>query len=228
MAGAGARCRLSAVDCTDWSVYIPAMKRTDTRARIIDAAERVVLDRGVGALTLDAVAEASGLSKGGLIYHFPSKEALITAMVARLIETVEARIAASQAQDREPGAWTRGYVAATLPECAAGNDAVAVLGAALLAAVAADGSLLGPIQERQPEWIARQNADGIDPVIASIVRLAADGLWMNDVFGVEVLRPDQRREVIARLIGLTRPCVTVQRAPACGSRDERREGGLES
>jgi AcrR family transcriptional regulator len=37
-------------------------------------------------MTLEAVAREADVSKGGLLYHFPSKEALISGMVRRLIE----------------------------------------------------------------------------------------------------------------------------------------------
>lgn len=49
------------------------MSRPDTKIRILAEAEQIVLERGVSAPTLDAVAEAAGFSKGGLIYHFDSK-----------------------------------------------------------------------------------------------------------------------------------------------------------
>ena len=41
------------------------------------------LTSGAVHLTLDAVAERAGVSKGGLLYHFPSKESLLQAMVDR-------------------------------------------------------------------------------------------------------------------------------------------------
>jgi AcrR family transcriptional regulator len=37
----------------------------------------LVLTKGVNALTIDAVARTAKLSKGGVLYHFPSKESLI-------------------------------------------------------------------------------------------------------------------------------------------------------
>ena len=45
------------------------------RDRILEAAERVVAEVGAARLTLDVVAQAAGVSKGGLLYHFPSKRA---------------------------------------------------------------------------------------------------------------------------------------------------------
>lgn len=50
---------------------------------ILDATEEVLCTRGVAGLTLDAVARATGVSKGGLLYHFRSKDALSSAMQRR-------------------------------------------------------------------------------------------------------------------------------------------------
>ena len=56
------------------------MARTDTKTAILEAAGRVVLARSVAGLTLEAVAAETKLSKGGLLYHFATKEALLAAM----------------------------------------------------------------------------------------------------------------------------------------------------
>ena len=45
---------------------------TGARERILDAAESVVIEQGVTGMTLDAVAARAKVSKGGLLYHFPS------------------------------------------------------------------------------------------------------------------------------------------------------------
>ncbi|GAA3189619.1 hypothetical protein GCM10020255_087930 [Rhodococcus baikonurensis] len=58
----------------------------DTRDRILDALEKLLLVSGVAQVTLEGVAAEAGVSKGGLLYHFPSKEALLAAMVRRLGE----------------------------------------------------------------------------------------------------------------------------------------------
>ena len=52
-----------------------APAQRDRRSQILDAAEAVVMRDGVRNLTLDAVAQQSSISKGGLLYHFPTKEA---------------------------------------------------------------------------------------------------------------------------------------------------------
>jgi AcrR family transcriptional regulator len=63
------------------------------RDRLLDAAERVVVESGATHLTLDAVAKSAGVSKGGLLYHFPSKEALLEGMLARHFEDVDTEVA---------------------------------------------------------------------------------------------------------------------------------------
>jgi AcrR family transcriptional regulator len=55
-----------------------------TRDHIIESALSVVRNQGVASLTLDEAARVAGISKGGVLYHFKSKEALIHGMVARL------------------------------------------------------------------------------------------------------------------------------------------------
>ena len=56
------------------------------RDRLLSAAEQVVARDGVRNLTLEAVAHEAGVSKGGLLYHFPTKSSLITAIVERLAD----------------------------------------------------------------------------------------------------------------------------------------------
>jgi AcrR family transcriptional regulator len=86
---------------------------TQTIDLILSAAERVVMRDGVMRLTIDAVAREAKLSKGGVLYHFGTKETLIQAMLERLIQYCEREMAAHQQHDGEPGSWTRAYVRKT-------------------------------------------------------------------------------------------------------------------
>jgi AcrR family transcriptional regulator len=176
----------------------------NTKPQILEAAAQVVLAHGVAGLTLQAVARTAGLSKGGLLYHYGSKEALLSAMVEPLVEVTEQRIAASREADAPPGAWLRGYLGACSIEELPESDPVGRLAVALLAAGALDPALLEPLRACQAVWREELLRDGIDPAMAWIVRLAADGLWMNDVFGLPVLTAEERRAVLERLVALTK------------------------
>jgi AcrR family transcriptional regulator len=52
--------------------------------RILDAAEELICTRGIAGFTLDGVAQEAGVSKGGLLYHFRSKDSLISGMQRRM------------------------------------------------------------------------------------------------------------------------------------------------
>ncbi|MFM7780846.1 MAG: helix-turn-helix domain-containing protein, partial [Alphaproteobacteria bacterium] len=67
---------------------------TDAPTRILDAAENLIIARGVGAMTLEAVAREARVSKGGLLYHFASKEALLEALLGRLAGFIAQEFAA--------------------------------------------------------------------------------------------------------------------------------------
>lgn len=54
-----------------------------TRQRILDAAERLVIENGFAATSVDQVIAASGTSKGAFFHHFDSKVALARALVER-------------------------------------------------------------------------------------------------------------------------------------------------
>ena len=58
----------------------------DVKARILDAAQRVFLKRGYQSASLDEIAATAPASKPTIYAHFPGKEALFEAVVARVIE----------------------------------------------------------------------------------------------------------------------------------------------
>ena len=73
----------------------------------------------------------------------------------------------------------------------------------LLAAAAEDPALLDPVRrgfEEAQRWAER---DGVDPAVATLVRLAADGLWIADLLGFAAPAPALRARVVERLRGLT-------------------------
>ena len=59
-------------------------RRPVARDKLLAAFEQIVLDDGERAATLDAVAAAAGVSKGGLLYHFPHRQALVDATLQQL------------------------------------------------------------------------------------------------------------------------------------------------
>ncbi|EOG3619933.1 MULTISPECIES: TetR family transcriptional regulator [Pseudomonas] len=54
-----------------------------TRQRLLDAAECVFSDQGFAAAKLEAIADAAGLSRGSIYWHFKGKSELLEAVVDR-------------------------------------------------------------------------------------------------------------------------------------------------
>ena len=61
----------------------PAALPADTRARILDLAENLLLERGFNAFSYQHIARELGVKSAAIHYHYPSKDDLGTAIVAR-------------------------------------------------------------------------------------------------------------------------------------------------
>jgi AcrR family transcriptional regulator len=178
-----------------------------TRSRLLGAAVRVIDRGGPSALTLASVAAEAGVSKGGLLYHFATKEALVDALVADWLDRVEAETDALAAQ----GGWGRGYVR-VCQSTGRSQDARAT-NVALLAALAADPDRLTAVHHRWASWQAHMVEECGEPVAATVARLAADGLWLADLFGLAPPRGALRAGVVRLLLELADGSAAAARAP---------------
>jgi AcrR family transcriptional regulator len=179
------------------------MDTQTTRQQIIHAAFALIRREGVARLTIEAVAQEARLSKGGVLYHFRSKESLIQAMVASLVERFKDDIETARREEPEgersaPGNWLRAYIRASAGPAEDDEDTVA-----LLAAVSTDPRLLEPLQAQYTRWQALAETDGVDPALATVIRLALDGLWMADLFGLAPPLGARRERVFSALERLT-------------------------
>lgn len=166
---------------------------------LLDAAERIVRRDGASKLTLDSVAANAGVSKGGLLYHFPNKEALIAAMVTRMLKKFEDAHKEAMMEDPvESGRWTRAWVRSSVGTD--GSSQHENTAAGLLAAVAMNPCLADPMRQYYVEWRAMIANDGIRSEDAMIVSLAADGLWMADLLGFAAPQGAERRKIIERML----------------------------
>ncbi len=75
------------------------------RDALLAAYQALLLAEGQAATTLDAVAARAGVSKGGLLYHFRSKEALAEALIARLDELLSEDLEAMRTADDGPSRY---------------------------------------------------------------------------------------------------------------------------
>ncbi|KAB8193705.1 TetR family transcriptional regulator [Nonomuraea phyllanthi] len=166
------------------------------RDELLDAAEELLRDQGSDALTLAAVAERAGVSKGGLLYHYGSKDALIKGMVERLIEDFDDLMAA------EPGeTYTERYLGATLTAIRSGR----LRRYAVVTGASGNLFLLAPLRDAMARWHREGLDQEPDPLASQIVRLACEGLWDVASHDPELNSDEELQALEARLKALLEP-----------------------
>ena len=176
------------------------MKTNNRQQEILEAANHVVLAQGAAHLTLDAVAQMAGVSKGGLLYHFPNKESLIAGMLELYLDDFERRIEAalSTLPDGEPGGWLKAYVLASFDEQLENPSLIA----GVIAAVVDNPALLTRVRLRYTDWLNRSIASGVSRQTAVLVLQSTDGLWYAEWLGINLLDAEDRLGLRNRLLQL--------------------------
>lgn len=170
------------------------------RAHILKAAAEFVHHHEFNALTLDAVAEQAGISKGGLLYHFPSKEALYQGLAEHIFEEFVQQIDVKAKLDAvEKGKWSRSLIHTSVADL----DQNSELNVGLYAASMLNPELTSKISSSYRDIQEKIEADGIDPVKATLIRLAVDGLYYSEMFNIAPIDEQMRQDVIKRLLEMT-------------------------
>ncbi len=156
------------------------------RRALLDKGIELALAGGLAAVTVQAVASAVGVTKGGFMHHFPTKQSLVDEIFAELMDAIDRELDDAMANDPEPyGSFTRAYVTGALEMDWEGRRSPQ---APLSAFMLTDPAL----REVWSQWYAarmerHRETDG--DLKLGIVRLAADGIWLAGI--VNVVLPDR-------------------------------------
>src|SRR5699024_7061579 len=96
-----------------------SMVAADTKTLLLQSTSRIISERGFGRLTLDAVCKEAGVSKGGLLYHFPNKEALIQGLNYYVLQNTQQYI---HEEEKNSKSFTEAYLRATIKSLDASNE----------------------------------------------------------------------------------------------------------
>ena len=144
------------------------------RENVLDAFEAILVDGGERSATLEATARRANVSKGGLLYHFASKEALESGLIERLGRLVDVDIEAITTADEGPIAY---FLRSSVMQ----NDPLdrAIIATSRLAqgGNAAASSALREIRER---WEDALRPHTKDAAALDLVMLVSDGLYFNN------------------------------------------------
>jgi TetR/AcrR family fatty acid metabolism transcriptional regulator len=85
-----------------------------TRERILEAAERLFAEKGFHETAMDEIVRASKVSKGGVYFHFPSKEELFFALLDKLADALQREVQREIARRRGAVAKIQGALEVVL------------------------------------------------------------------------------------------------------------------
>lgn len=149
------------------------------RSDILQAARKLTLDGGT-VPSLNAVAEAAGVSKGGLMHHFPTRSALVVGLARQALDEVDAAMSAAAAA----GTAARAWLELSLPE----GDERALMQALASSFRPADdefGPLLNDSTSAIARWESLIAAEVGDAAQAHAIRLVGDALVANSLVGFD-------------------------------------------
>lgn len=182
----------------------PSPHGSTCRDHLLDSAEEVVLRSGVGALTLDAVAAHAKVSKGGLLYHFPSKDALIESLVNRTCENWRSDYTQAIAAVADgPGRVPRGLMSMCIGTPDKWTRSLRRSSVVLVAVIANNPSLTRPLRDVYRRLFAMLKNDPLSAE-GELVVLALNGLWFEFIFGLQDMSPQRLtsiRGALEKLLG---------------------------
>lgn len=173
----------------------PAPKK-GAREKILVAAEELARVAGPGNLSLDAVAAKAGVSKGGLLYHFPTKAKLLEALVEQFLASFDQALRNREAESAgAPNSLVRAYLDILVNEHLCHEPPPS----GLLAALGEDPDFLVPVRRFDRALLDRLKANASDPTIAVIVFLALHGIKSMQLLNIETIDGKEFDAVVAKL-----------------------------
>lgn len=171
-----------------------------SRERLLDAFEVILIDEGERAATLEAVAARAGISKGGLLYHFASKDAMVSGLLDRLATLV----ADDVARIREAAEGSIEYLLRT--SVATQSPLERTIMASMSLAQGSNERVRSGLRDMQEAWLGVVRENVGDPVLARVISLVSDGLYFNSMLRPETdqLSPSELDDVVRFVTALRR------------------------
>ena len=178
----------------------PQARSLATIDKVLDAAEALMERDGVGSLTMDAVALEARISKGGVLHHFRSKDALVTAIAMRRLRALEQGVDASERRFAgETHPTLRGMIDhARTTYCGEDSFSRPVLVAAVENSVS-----LAQFQAMFAEVFDKVRSDAAAPDLAAALLFATIGIQVTRTLGLARLEAGQADAIFTAIAALT-------------------------
>lgn len=154
-------------------------KPTISREKLLELGEELVRSGGAAALTIGALAEAAGISKGGVQYSFASKEDLVRGLIDRWMQQFDALMETDQPDD--PISFVQRYIAASRKS----NPGLTAKLAGLMQGYIKDPQNLQAVREWYQGIFTRFEGAEPDRQAARVAFLAVEGLFLMRINGID-------------------------------------------
>lgn len=154
-------------------------KPTITREGLLEIAEGIVRSEGAAGLTIDALARAARISKGGVQYSFSSKDDLVRALIERWTHQFDALL--GEMDDLPPADLVRKYIKVTRSSQAAMNAKMA----GLMIAYIQNPQNIMETRQWYRSMFARLSGGASDTQAARVAVLAVEGLFLLRIAGID-------------------------------------------
>jgi AcrR family transcriptional regulator len=170
------------------------------KQKILAAAREIVESRGAGALTYDELVNVSGITRGGITYHFPTKEDLLRGLLEADFEKWDAAEAAHTPCDCDPEtARLLGFIRTLNAQ----DESHRRFLCGMLSAATLDPSLMDPCRQDLRERLGRKKWTDRD-LRLQLVHLAAEGLMWQELFQMYSMPAPARAKLVALMEELAR------------------------
>lgn len=177
-----------------------------SRRKIISAAAELAGEVGPANLSLEAIAARAGLSKGGLLYNFPSKAKLLEAIVQQYVDDFEAALETARCELSGSNPTARAFLTLFYRKL----DSAEPPPSGILAALGEGLNFLQPVRTHSRTLLDRLVADGMPQADAVLVFAAVEGMRSMRLFQVDVMTDEERQALRERLFAIAEGTGAVQ------------------
>ena len=166
------------------------------RLHITQTAIQFLIDNDLSTLTLDKVANRASISKGGLLYHFKTKDSLQIAIAETILNDVVQSYEHLASLEHGTGRLTRAFILASQKDLANGaalNIAIQIM--------QNDHSAISTVYECLLDELFQ---DGLDESVVLMIRLTIDGLYYSKLLNIAPISNEAADGVFEQLMHMTR------------------------
>lgn len=176
-------------------------KAAEKRTLILNTTKDFILNHGINDLTLDRIVQQAGISKGGLLYHYPNKLALLEGLTERVFTDFAEKVHHAADEDQEQtGKWTRALIKVSAEDLKQNAELnIGIFTSSLLESNVSD------ILRQYQLLLNKLEEDDLPKATATTIRLTLDGLYYNQIFNIAPLDDNEMDDIIQTLLRQTYP-----------------------